>query len=46
MKGRRVLRGGSHRSGPWVLRSSNRDWDMPVRRIRYIGFRIVIRSKK
>ena len=40
-----VLRGGSHRSGPWVLRSSNRDWDMPVRRIRYIGFRLVIRKK-
>jgi formylglycine-generating enzyme required for sulfatase activity len=41
----RVLRGGSYSSGPWILRSSNRDWDIPVRQIRYIGLRLVVRSQ-
>jgi len=41
----RVLRGGSSFSGPWVLRSHNREWDMPVRQIRSIGLRLVVRRQ-
>jgi formylglycine-generating enzyme required for sulfatase activity len=42
----RVLRGGSHVSDTWDLRSTFRSWLVPGDRVRYGGFRIVIRSKQ
>jgi formylglycine-generating enzyme required for sulfatase activity len=37
----RVLRGGSWLSDPWYCRSASRNYDIPVNRFNYIGFRVV-----
>ena len=41
----RVLRGGSFCNDTWGLRATNRFRGEPEFRVRYYGFRIVIRRK-
>ena len=36
----RVVRSGSWRSEPWLIRSANRHWYDPGHRLSYIGFRV------
>lgn len=42
---RPVVRGGSYLDGAWWLRSAYRNWDGPVLRYRFLGFRCVLVSR-